>query len=234
MAKILWAVTGAGQWMRESAKIFEEVAQEHEVTVIFSRSGYEVARLYGVLKIFEKYTGGYYREMEVDPQPLSHVYGRVMSRKYDLTILAPATANTIAKIAYGIADNLITTTFAMARKSKTPSIILPTDAPWVKKTTLPCLIRNCLKCEICPPQEVCPTQAIENVKGNRRIILSKCIGCEACVSSCPFGAISCFEEVEMNMDELDVLNLIKVMRLGFIVVHDPSELRSKIREVLMS
>ncbi len=42
----------------------------------------------------------------------------------DLVVVAPATANTIAKIALGIADNLLTTTL-MAIKPETPVVLAP-------------------------------------------------------------------------------------------------------------
>jgi phosphopantothenoylcysteine decarboxylase/phosphopantothenate--cysteine ligase len=48
-----------------------------------------------------------------------------LSKKADLFVLAPATANTIAKISSGVADNLLTTTI-LALPEKTPKILIPT------------------------------------------------------------------------------------------------------------
>jgi len=48
-----------------------------------------------------------------------------LSQKTDIFVLAPATANTIAKIASGIADNLLTTV-ALAIPNATPKILVPT------------------------------------------------------------------------------------------------------------
>ena len=42
-------------------------------------------------------------------------------------LVAPATANTTAKIAYGIADTLITNSVAQAMKAKVPVYIFPPD-----------------------------------------------------------------------------------------------------------
>lgn len=42
----------------------------------------------------------------------------------DMVVIAPATANTIGKIASGVADNLLTTV-VMALPSKTPALIVP-------------------------------------------------------------------------------------------------------------
>ncbi|WP_238374125.1 flavoprotein [Ignicoccus hospitalis] len=219
---MLWAVTGAGHWMRESAEVFEKLAKRAQVTVIFSKAGYEVAKLYGVLKKFEVATGGYYRELEVDPKPLSHVYGRVMRRAYDAVVVAPMTANTAAKFVLGIADNLVTTALAMARKAGVEILALPTDAPWVKSTTLPCVINDCVGCEACPPQASCPTGAIVGDRV-RRILLERCVGCEACVGKCPFGAISCFSEAPFEVHELE-LEILKKLEKWARVLKSPREL----------
>jgi len=48
-----------------------------------------------------------------------------LSQKADVFVLAPATANSIAKIAAGLADNLLTT-IALAIPNKTPKILVPT------------------------------------------------------------------------------------------------------------
>jgi len=56
-----------------------------------------------------------------DPNALDHIN---LARWTDIFILAPATANTIGKIANGIGDNLLTTVI-LALPEKTPLIIAP-------------------------------------------------------------------------------------------------------------
>jgi phosphopantothenoylcysteine decarboxylase/phosphopantothenate--cysteine ligase len=56
-----------------------------------------------------------------DPNALDHIN---LARWADIFILAPATANTIGKIANGIGDNLLTTVI-LALPEKTPLIIAP-------------------------------------------------------------------------------------------------------------
>ncbi len=213
--------------MRESAEVFEEISKTNEVTVIFTRAGYEVAKLYGVLKVFERATGGYYRELEVDPKPLSHVYGRIMMGRYDALVVAPMTANTLAKFVLGIADNLVTTALAMARKSGTKIMILPTDAPWVSETTLPCVVEGCLACERCPPQEACPTGAVVG-KTVRRILLEKCLGCEVCVGKCPYDAIKCFSKAPFKPHDLELEYLKKASKWAK-VLKSPRELAEELK-----
>lgn len=57
----------------------------------------------------------------LSPNGLDHIN---LSEWGDIFILAPATANTIGKIANGIADNLLTTTI-LALPEKTPLIVVP-------------------------------------------------------------------------------------------------------------
>ncbi len=221
--RLLWAVTGAGHLMRQSAEVFEALSKKHEITVIFTRAGYEIAKLYGVLDVFERNTGGRYRELEVDPKPLSHVYGRIMRKVYDALIVSPASANSVNKFALGIADNLVTTAFAMARKVGTKTYLVPSDAPWVKETELPCIIESCIGCEECPPQNLCPTKAIEGDRF-RRIVLERCIGCQACVKACPHSAISCFKRVPVSLHPLEFEYLKKLEGMGVILLKEPKEL----------
>ena len=46
------------------------------------------------------------------------------TKKADLFILAPASANTLAKLAHGLADNMVTAT-ALALPAETPKLIAP-------------------------------------------------------------------------------------------------------------
>ena len=47
--------------------------------------------------------------------------------EFDCFIIAPATANTVAKIAHGIADTLISNAAAQAMKAEVPVYIFPVD-----------------------------------------------------------------------------------------------------------
>jgi phosphopantothenoylcysteine decarboxylase len=59
---------------------------------------------------------------EQSPQPnISHI---VLAKETDLVVIAPATANLIAKIAHGIADDLLTSTI-LATNFRVPILICP-------------------------------------------------------------------------------------------------------------
>ena len=65
---------------------------------------------------------------KVDAGPNSpFIAGPLQMGHYDFLLIAPATANTVAKIVYGIADTLVTNTVSQTAKGKTPIFILPVD-----------------------------------------------------------------------------------------------------------
>ncbi|MDO4885714.1 phosphopantothenoylcysteine decarboxylase [Streptococcus sp.] len=56
---------------------------------------------------------------EDDPKSVNHIE---LAKKADLFVLAPASANTLAKLAHGMADNIVTAT-ALALPAETPKLI---------------------------------------------------------------------------------------------------------------
>ena len=59
--------------------------------------------------------------MEDDPQRIEHID---IGKETDLFLVAPASANTIAKLAMGLADNMVTST-ALALPQRTKKITGP-------------------------------------------------------------------------------------------------------------
>lgn len=47
----------------------------------------------------------------------------------------------------------------------------------------------CRACPNPPCLAACPVDAITNGKAGVRVLVDRCIGCRACVSACPFGAV---------------------------------------------
>jgi len=120
--KILWCITGAGQFLKECVEILD--GNSNVKTVAISEAGEDVLKMYGIElntlntkhKIFEKEQGKSF--------PFC---GKVCKGDYDLIIAAPVTSNTVAKLAYGISDSLITVIITQAIKSGIPVYLLPTD-----------------------------------------------------------------------------------------------------------
>lgn len=242
MANILWAITGAGTYMRSLPRIFLVFKKlfKFNITIAFSRWGYEVARIYGVLPLVESIASGeYLNELLFEDQGMYYV-GRLNLGKYDLVVIAPATSNTIAKMVYGIADTLPTTIFSEAQKSHVTTIVLPVDLPskdGVIISQTPCYIDrrkcNCLDTiGYCPAAKHCPVDAIL-IRDGPRIDLSKCIGCEKCISHCINNAIHCWREILLYPRKTDLDNINK-LRLyeNTIIVSNPLQLAIAILDVL--
>lgn len=58
---------------------------------------------------------------EDNPKSVNHIE---LAKKADLFVLAPASANTLAKLAHGMADNIVTAT-TLALPAETPKLIAP-------------------------------------------------------------------------------------------------------------
>lgn len=123
--KILWCITGAGEFLKES---IETMSQLHgaRITIFVSLAGEEVLRSYGLFRHVKKTW-----ELVTEDSFSSAAAGKVTLGAYDTVIVSPATANTIAKTANGIADNLVTTAISLAIKTGVKVFMVPTD--WFPK-----------------------------------------------------------------------------------------------------
>lgn len=121
-ARICWVVTGAGHFLREVTE-FLEGESSLCVDLFFTRAGLEVASRYQLRERLEAACADSGRETDFSAS--GSVY--FSSGRYRLLVIAPATANTVAKCALGVADSLASNFFAQAGKSRVPIVILPTD-----------------------------------------------------------------------------------------------------------
>ena len=150
------------------------------------------------------------------------------NNKYDFIIISPATGNTVAKVANGIADNLITNLAIMGNKSlNTNIIVIPTDFKEGEvKSYLPIMLHSdtCKKCSECSALWACKPGAIRRKRGKIRINRLKCIGCLDCVRYCRFGVISFLEEINVTIRKREAAASSKLQTQdGFIVLENPYE-----------
>lgn len=119
--KIAWVITGAGHFLKECFEIVGEL--NGRAVLFFSKAGLEVTKMYGLNDFLAK------RNIHVinDEKASSPSCGAFAARRYEVLVVAPATSNTIAKCALGIADSLPTNLFAQAGKSQIPILVLPSD-----------------------------------------------------------------------------------------------------------
>jgi len=224
MLSIAWGITGAGHFLAESMAAVRALSRRNRICTFVSRAGEEVLRMYGLYgQLSEISGGGYLEEIILERQEgySSPRAGRFMVGKFDLLIVAPATGNTVAKIAYGIADSLVTNASALSNKAGVPIYVLPTDVAEAAQTRTPLSIDRelCRRCEPCPPKEECPRQAI-----GEQIDLKRCDGCGLCITSCEFGAIRGWA-LPVQTRELDRANIVKLRSIpGITVLKSPEEI----------
>ncbi|NLI62019.1 MAG: archaeoflavoprotein AfpA [Methanosarcinaceae archaeon] len=133
--KLAWGITGAGDKLEESVKVMKELKEKgYLIDVFLSKEAATVLKMYKLcdeIKTFES--------VKKEKGPNSpFVVGPLQTGEYKALIVTPATANTVAKIVYGIADTLITNAVSQTSKSETPIYIYPVDnEPGTIETSAP-------------------------------------------------------------------------------------------------
>jgi len=225
--KIAWCITGAGHFLRESFDVFKEIKEKNKdikVTTFLSRAAGEVVMMYGLGKSLPDISNGNYLEECFYEREQGASYpkaGRMLLKKYDALIVTPATSNTTAKLAYGIADTLVTNAVAQAVKGNVPVFIVPVDIQGHIESRMPFFIDReiCMKCEICPPIKQCPNNAITD-----QIDLLKCDGCSLCVKLCSYGAIR-GGLVKLKVRDIDSRNVRILGELeGIAILENPGKI----------
>ena len=228
---IAWGITGAGHFLNETFEIFlklKEEDQDLKVTSFISRAGEEVIHMYGLMEKLNTISNGrYLEEVFLERYQGASVpkTGRFLLDRYNALIVSPATSNTTAKIAYGIADSLVTNAVAQAVKGSVPVFVVPVDIAGTLASKMPYFIdrRICMRCELCPPALDCLQNAITD-----QIDLLKCNGCGKCVKLCSYGAIKGgFAKVKVR--DIDSENVERLRRLeGITVLEKPAEINNVI------
>ena len=229
--RIAFAFTGAGHLLNESVQLVRKLADDHEVTIFLSSAAEEVLKMYGLYESVVRLTGGKYRELATDSNQKSSfpITGRLSLGKYDLLIVSPATANSVSKIVYGIADTLVTNAVAQAGKGAVKTYIVPVDLhPGPVDTVLPSKIElsKCQDCDECVAALACEQGAIIP---KSEIDLTKCIGCGLCRNTCPYDAISEGKIITIYMRDIDIQNTQKLTSIDDIEVFEkPEQILDKI------
>lgn len=118
--RLAWAITGSGHYLRESLEILNAL---ENVDVFLSRAAAEIIQQYG----FQELLNGTGHHIYQDKTASSVPVGLFYEGKYHTLVIAPATSNTIAKMAFGFSDSLVTNLYAQAGKTRVPSIVFACD-----------------------------------------------------------------------------------------------------------
>ena len=126
--KIAWGITGGGDRLQETVNIMKELKETYEsevdVRVYLSKAGEQVAKWY---RLYESLKENFHK-LWVESGPNSpFLAGELQLGKFEFLLIAPATSNTVAKIAAGICDTLLSNSAIMAGKAFVPVYVMPTD-----------------------------------------------------------------------------------------------------------
>ncbi|MCS3923464.1 archaeoflavoprotein AfpA [Methanosalsum natronophilum] len=126
MKRIAWGITGSGDLIKETFEIMVDIKKrtDIEIMVFLSKEGETVMKWYRMWDELKKN----FKNIKTESGPNSpFIAGPLQVGYYDLLLVAPLTANSTAKIAYGIADTLVTNAVAQTAKGTTPIYLLPVD-----------------------------------------------------------------------------------------------------------
>ncbi len=133
--KILWGITGSGDKIEDTVRVMLKLQKKYglDIRVALSRNGEKVAHMY---EVWEQITTCS-KKMLIEKGPNEPwLAGPLQMGKYDIFLVCPATANTTAKIAHGIADSLISNCVSQALKANREVYIYPVDQKPGKTTTV--------------------------------------------------------------------------------------------------
>ena len=126
--RVAWGITGSGDRLLEVFEVMRQIKNKQQdnirITVYLSKAGNLVVKYYRLFKgLQEKF---YKTRTEINSN-IPTLAVQLQSGKIEFLLIAPATSNTVAKIANGIADTLLTNAAIMALKAFVPVYILPCD-----------------------------------------------------------------------------------------------------------
>jgi len=126
--KVAWGITGAGDKIAEFIKVMKEIQKEYaetvEIQVFISKAADLVLKYYRLEDDVRQSFANVRVELNSNAPFLA---AWMQMRKYEFLLIAPATSNTVAKIANGIGDTMLTNAAIMSLKAFVPVYIAPTD-----------------------------------------------------------------------------------------------------------
>jgi len=126
--KVAWGITGGGDKIADFLEVMKELEKEYdntvEIQVFLSKAADIVLKYYrledDLRQNFEKV------RVELNSNT-PFLAAWMQMRKYEFLLIAPATSNTVSKIANSIGDTLLTNATIMSLKAFMPVYIAPTD-----------------------------------------------------------------------------------------------------------
>lgn len=126
--RVAWGITGSGDRLIETVEVMRDVmakcGDKINIKVYLSKAGEQVIRYYKLVDVLNETFGKF--SIEKNPNT-PFLAGQLQVGRFEFLLIAPATSNTVAKIAMGIADSLLSNSAIMALKAFVPVYIMPSD-----------------------------------------------------------------------------------------------------------
>jgi len=126
--KVAWGITGAGDKIGEFIEVMKGIRVEYadavEVQVFLSKAADIVLKYYALEADLKQNFAKVSVELNSNAPFLA---AWMQMRKYEFLLIAPATSNTVAKIANSIGDTMLTNAAIMSLKAFVPVYVAPTD-----------------------------------------------------------------------------------------------------------
>jgi archaeoflavoprotein AfpA len=126
--KVAWGITGAGDKIAEILQTMIDLKKQSEdiveIEVFLSKAAETMLKFYRLEDELKKNFAKVTVELNANSPFLA---AWLQSDKYEFLLIAPASSNTVAKIANGIGDTMLTNAAIMSLKAFRSVYILPTD-----------------------------------------------------------------------------------------------------------
>jgi archaeoflavoprotein AfpA len=126
--KIAWGITGAGDKIEEIVNVMKDFKAQSEdkveIEVYLSKAADTMLKFYRLDEDLKKSFAKVLVEMNSNSPFLA---AWLQSGKYEFLLIAPASSNTVAKIANSISDTMLTNAALMGLKAFQQIYLLPTD-----------------------------------------------------------------------------------------------------------
>jgi archaeoflavoprotein AfpA len=126
--RVAWGITGSGDRLIEVFEVMKQIKDQYQdqirITVYLSKAGDQVVKLYHLLKDLQENFDKSRVETNSNVPSLAL---QLQSGKIEFLLIAPATSNTVAKLANGLSDTLLTNSAIMALKAFVPVYVMPCD-----------------------------------------------------------------------------------------------------------
>lgn len=126
--RVAWGITGSGDRLIEVIEVMKQLKKQYQdnvrITVYLSKAGYQVVNFYDLANDLKESFDKVRIEVNSNIPTLAV---QLQSGKIEFLLIAPTTANTVAKIGAGITDTLLTNATIMSLKSFVPVYVVPCD-----------------------------------------------------------------------------------------------------------